>query len=121
MREFGETVPKMETKEWDLQELERANPIIQVAQELGIKVQGSMGKCFKKDRHVPDDGKSTLFFNPARNTFHCRGCQDVGGTVIDLVCQYRGWDRQRAIEWLSHRAEFDRFTEGLYHGKGRKK
>ncbi len=111
----------MESEEQDLQELERANPIIQVALELGIKVRGSVGKCFKEDRHASDGVKSTLFFNPARNRFQCRDCEDVGGTVIDLVCQYNGWERQKAIEWLRHRVEFDRYTKGLYHGKGRKK
>jgi hypothetical protein len=111
----------METEQWDLQKLEKANPIIQVALELGIKVQGSMGKCFNKDKHGSDGEKSTLFFNPATNRFRCHGCQDIGGNVIDLVCQYKGWTRRQAIEWLAHRAEFDQFTKGLYHGKGRKK
>ncbi|MBI5248193.1 MAG: hypothetical protein HY912_01750 [Desulfomonile tiedjei] len=111
----------METKAMDLQKLEKANSIIQVAIELGIKVQGNMGKCFKTDRHVLDGEKPTLFFNLAKNTFHCRECQDVGGTVFDLVCQYRGWERQKAIEWLAHRVEFDEATKKLYHGKGRKK
>jgi hypothetical protein len=110
-----------EQEQVDIQKLERANPIIQVAIELGIKVQSGMGKCFKEERHVADLEKPTLFFNPGKNTFHCRDCEDVGGTVVDLVCQYQGWDRQRAIEWLAHRAEFDRLTKKLYSGKGRKK
>ena len=108
-------------QELDLEKLERANPIIQVATELGIKIQGSMGKCFRKDRHPGEIERPTLFFDPARNTFRCRDCPEVGGTVIDLVCQHQGWDRQRAIAWLAHRAQFDQFTKGLYHGKGRKK
>ena len=111
----------METENLDLEKLEQANPIVQVATELGIKVQAGMGKCFRKDRHVLDSEKPTLFFNPAKNSFRCRECQDVGGNVVDLVCQYHGWDRQRAIDWLAHRVEFDRFTKKLYHGKGRKK
>lgn len=110
----------MEIEDLDLEQLEKANPIVQIAIELGIKVQGGMGKCFRTDRHVSDE-KPTLFFNPAKNVFRCRECDDVGGSVVDLVCQYQGWDRQRAIEWLAHRAEFDRFTKKLYHGKGRKK
>jgi hypothetical protein len=111
----------MEIEELDLEQLEKASPIVQVAIELGIKVQAGMGKCFRTDRHVSDDEKPTLFFNPAKNRFRCRECEDVGGNVVDLVCQYHGWDRKRAIDWLAHRAEFDRFTKKLYHGKGRKK
>lgn len=109
------------TEEMDLRQLERASPIIAVAVELGIKVQGSVAMCFNRQAHESDEEKPTLFFNPAKNTFSCKTCPDVGGSVVDLVCQYRGWDREQALQWLAHRAEFDRFTHGLYHGKGRKK
>jgi hypothetical protein len=118
VQEFGDI---METKELDIQALEKANPIIEVAVELGITVRGSMGKCFKADGHASDDGKPTLFFNPGKNTFLCRSCKEVGGTVVDLVRQYKGWDERKAIEWLAHRAEFDQLTTKLYQGKGRKK
>ena len=111
----------MTSEEVDLKELEKANPIIQVATELGIKVQGSMGRCFKEDSHSAAGEHQTLFFNPARNSFHCRICADVGGSVIDLVCQIRGWDRQQAVEWLAHRVEFHQLTRNRYHGKGKKK
>ncbi len=108
-------------EENDMKRLEQVNAIIQVATELGIKVKGSVGTCFRQDLHKDDDGKPTLFFNPARNSFTCKICPDVGGSVIDLVCQCRGWDRNKAVEWLAHRAEFDKHTRKLYHGKGRKK
>jgi hypothetical protein len=111
----------METEDRELLELQKASSIIEVAVELGLKVRGGMAKCFEIERHVRDGEKPTLFFNPAKNTFHCRSCEDVRGDVIDLVCRVRGWDRQEAIEWLEHRAEFDRFTKKLYHGKGRKR
>ena len=105
----------------DLKRLEMASPITQVAVELGIKVRGSVGICFKADTHDHEYEGPTLLFNPVKNSFSCRACTDVGGTVIDLVCQCRGWDRQQAIEWLEHRAEFDRLTHARYHGKGKKK
>jgi len=108
-------------EEPDLKKLELANPIIKVAIELGIKVQGSRGRCFQEDTHPSKDDKPTLFFNPAKNTFLCTQCTGLGGTVVDLVCQYKGWDRKKAIDWLAHRAEFDAFTAGLYHGKGLKR
>jgi len=105
----------------DYQALERANPIIHVAVELGIKVQAGMARCFRRDRHPEDTEKPTLVFNPSKNSFRCRSCPDVGGTVIDLVCQHHSWDREKALEWLIHRAEFDHLTQKLYHGKGKKK
>jgi hypothetical protein len=111
----------MAPEQIDLKMLERASPIIAVAIELGIKVQGSMGTCFRKDRHAPHGEQQTLFFNPAKNTFQCRSCPDVGGSVIDLVCQRQGWKQEEAIAWLAHRAEFDQLTQRLYRGKGKKK
>ena len=111
----------MASEEIDLKTLERASPIIEVATELGIKVQGSMGTCFREDRHAAGGEKQTLFFNPAKNTFKCRTCPDVGGSVVDLVCQRQGWNREEAIAWLAHRHEFDQLTQKKYHGKGKKK
>ncbi len=107
--------------EIDLQELERASAIVGVATELGLKVRGNVAQCFKKERHPDDAAAPTLFFDTAKNSFLCRTCPDVGGSVIDLVSQYRGWDREQAIDWLAHRSEFDRLTRNKYHGKGRKK
>jgi hypothetical protein len=104
----------------DVKRIESTERIIEVAIELGIKVRGNMGPCFRSERHKEDEAP-TLFFNPVKNTFMCRTCPDVGGSVVDLICQQRGWERQRALEWLEHRAEFDRRTHSMYHGKGRKK
>lgn len=105
----------------DMHRLERASPIVAVATELGIKVRGNVGYCFRRDRHPDPQEPPTLFFDPARNRFFCRICQDIGGSVIDLVCQSQGWDREQAIRWLAHRQEFDQLTRQLYHGKGIKK
>ncbi len=105
----------------DLQRLERASSIIAVATELGLKVRGTMARCFRTERHPEATAPPTLFFNLAQNSFRCQVCPDVGGSVIDLVCQYQGWDREQAIAWLAHRLEFDELTRKLYHGKGRKK
>jgi hypothetical protein len=105
----------------DLEKLKRANSIIPVAIELGIKVRGNMGKCFKTERHTDDNEELTLFFNPAQNSFFCKDCEDVGGSVINLVCQYKGWEQKKAVDWLAHRHQFDQMTQKRYHGKGIKK
>ena len=116
-----ENLVRKTVEEIDLNELERANPIIEVAIEWGIKVRGSMGRCFKADRHPDGNEESTLFFNVAKNSFFCKSCADVRGSVIDLICQHQGWERKKAVDWLAHRVEFDQLTQKLYHGKGKKK
>ncbi|MFH1113490.1 MAG: hypothetical protein V1792_06180 [Pseudomonadota bacterium] len=100
--------------------IENVSRIIEVAVELGIKVKGNVGKCFMAERHG-NGNDMTLFFNVAKNTFLCKTCPDVGGSVTDLVCQQRGWEERQALDWLAHRAEFDQLTKSMYHGKGRKK
>jgi hypothetical protein len=108
----------MEEKE--IARIEQANPIIEVAVELGLKVRGNLGTCFRLERHL-ERKEPSLFFNVARNSFLCKTCEDVGGGVIDFICQYKSWERQKAIEWLAHRIEFDQQTRKMYYTKGKKK
>jgi hypothetical protein len=103
-----------------LEHIMQSNPIVEVAVELGLRLRANVGPCFRTGRHADAD-PPTLFFNVAKNTFLCRTCSDVGGDVIDFVCQYKGWERQKAIEWLIHRIEFDRETRMKYYNRGKKK
>jgi hypothetical protein len=107
-------------EEQEMKQIEQANPIIEVAAELGLKVRGNLGPCFRIERHVEKEELS-LFFNVARNSFLCRTCEDVGGGVIDFICQFKSWEREKAIEWLTHRIEFDQQTRKMYYTKGKKK
>jgi hypothetical protein len=107
-------------EENEVKQLERASPIAQVAVELGLKLSGNMAQCLHPQRHAPDEG-ATLFFNVAKNTFLCKTCPDVGGDVVDLVCQVKGCDRPQAIDWLAHRIAFDQETKHKYGRKGKKK
>jgi len=107
-------------EEHEIRRIELANPILEVAAELGLKVRRNLGPCFQTERHLSDD-EPTLFFNVAKNTFLCTACRDVGGGVIDFVSQYKGWDRQQAIDWLVHRNEFDHQTRQMYYARGKKK
>ncbi len=100
--------------------IEQANAIVEVAVELGLKVRKNLGGCFRTERHSGQEEPS-LFFNVARNSFLCKTCGDVGGGVIEFICQYKGWERQKAIEWLAHRIEFDQQTREMYYSKGKKK
>lgn len=106
-------------KEQDIALIEQANPIIEVAAELGLKVRGNLGPCFRLERHPEQE--PSLFFNVARNSFLCKTCGDVGGGVIDFICQYKGWEREKAIVWLAHRIEFDQETRKKYYTRGKKK
>jgi hypothetical protein len=107
-------------QENEIKRIEQLNPIVQVAVEMGLPVRDNLGPCFRRERHA-HDSEPSLFFNVARNTFLCKTCGDVGGGVIDFVCQYKGLDRKEAIEWLAHRIEFDQETRQRYYNRGRKR
>ncbi len=107
-------------EEHEIQHIEQTNPIVEVAVEMGLRVRGNLGTCFRTERHM-EDTEPSLFFNVAQNTYFCKTCEDVGGGVIDFVCQFKGWDRPQAVEWLVHRIEFDRQTRKMYYSKGKKK
>lgn len=109
----------MQTK--DLKLLEQGNPILQVAIELGIKIRSNMGICFQSENHTDDPDEFTLFFNLADNRFFCKACPNIGGNVIDLVCQRQGWQRQKAVDWLRHRIDFDIETQNKYYRKDKRK
>ncbi len=107
--------------EQDLRQLEEASSVTQVAIELGIKVQGNRGRCFKAERHPFAADTMTLYFDTVRNSYFCRVCEDLKGSVIDLVSQFRNVSREEAVSWLEHRLEFDLLTRERYQTKGRKK
>jgi hypothetical protein len=107
-------------EENEIRQIEQSNAIVEVAVELGLKVRGNLGTCFRKERHSGQDEPS-LFFNVARNSFLCKSCEDVGGGVVDFICQYKCWERQKALEWLAHRIEFDQQTRKMYYSRGKKK
>jgi hypothetical protein len=109
-------------QEKEIQRLEQANPIVEVAVEMGFAVRNNLTACFRTDRHGEGhDGAPSLFFNVAKNTFLCRTCPDVAGGVIDFICQVKGWPRQQAVDWLAHRIEFDRQTREMYYERGGRK
>jgi hypothetical protein len=108
----------MQTK--DIKMLELGNPILQVAIELGIRIRSNMGICFQSETHTDDSEEYSLFFNLSDNRFFCKHCPNVGGSVIDLVCQKQGWERQKAIDWLKHRIDFDIETKNKYYRKDKR-
>jgi hypothetical protein len=106
--------------EGEIKRLKMSSPIIEVAVEMGLKVRNNLGVCFREQRHTGED-EPTLFLNVSQNTFLCKSCQDIGGDVVDFICQYKGWVPQQAIEWLVHRIEFDYETRQKYYIRGKKK
>ncbi|MCP4725644.1 MAG: hypothetical protein GY863_11440 [bacterium] len=101
-------------------EIIRSNNIIEVARELGIKVNKNVIPCIKIEDHVNIDGPPTMSFNPVSNTYRCWVCKDVGGTVIDLVTQMMDITEEKAMEYLAIRSETSSLPEKgqVLHARG---
>lgn len=94
------------------------NNIVDVARELGFKLNKSIIPCIKRHRHKNPDGFPTMSFNPVKNSFRCWVCNDVGGDAIDFVQQVKNVDREKAIEYLAIRSgiQLDNGNNGGWNG-----
>jgi DNA primase len=89
-----------------LEEIKKANPIIDVAQELGLDVPASgLIKCFSPENHSSGDQHPSLRFDRQRNRYRCWSCGQIDGDVIDLVRQLRPCGFREAVEYLADRAK----------------
>lgn len=85
--------------EW-LDELRRANDIVQVVSEhvsLRRSGRGFVGLCPFHQEKTP-----SFHVHPERQFFHCFGC-GAGGDVIRFVMLIRGLSFQEAVGWLAER------------------
>ncbi|MBE3577702.1 MAG: DNA primase [Limnochordales bacterium] len=86
--------------EW-LEELRRANDIVQVISEhvtLKRSGRGFVGLCPFHQERTP-----SFHVHPERQFFHCFGC-GTGGDVIRFVMLIRGLSFPEAVAWLAERA-----------------
>ncbi len=99
--------------------LNRANPIFEIARELGIPVGKNVVHCIKREKHVNSNGVPTMTFNLIKNTFRCWVCPDVCGDVVDLVMLAKDVDRERAIQFLSIRSDIKTDNDRAKFFKGK--
>ena len=82
--------------------LKMAVPVQALAEASGVvfRRQGAdlVGRCPFHEDHTP-----SLVVTPAKNLWHCFGCE-AGGTVIDWVMRRQGVSFRHAVELLQHRA-----------------
>lgn len=80
--------------------IRKSVPILETASRLGLAVTRNRSRCLFPERHSHGDRTPSLTFNPATNSFKCWVCDDVHGSVIDLVMLVRGLDFKGAIAFL---------------------
>ncbi len=90
---------------YDVEQIIRSNNIVEVAKELGLKVNKTVIPCIHQNKHSAKRSIPTMSFNPVNNMFKCWVCSDVGGNVIDLVMQVKGVDETNALQYLTIRGE----------------
>lgn len=84
-------------------------PIIEVAERLGITIQGKRGRCFNPSGHRNGDKHPSLIFGNKQNVWKCPICNfnfkyptpSGYGSVIDLVMLYLNIDYKACLKWFS--------------------
>ncbi len=89
---------------FDIDSVKLANPIEEVARELGIEVTNHRARCFCPENHKHGDRTPSLSFNPKSNSFCCRVCNDVHGDVINFVQMKLSLGFKEALKLLADRA-----------------
>lgn len=88
----------------DLEALKAANPIEEVARDLGLTVIHHRIKCPMPGRHAHGDRTPSVTLWPERGLFKCWVCPDVKGDAIALVRLVQGVGFAEAVRWLQVRS-----------------
>ena len=83
-------------------------PILNVAGELGLKVEGRSAHCWRKENHTHGDNRPSLGFYIEKNKYKCFVCEPESrrsGSTIDLVMGVLRISLPDALKWFS--AHFD--------------
>ena len=70
----------------DLQQLKQSVPLLELARERGLEPKRHGQGTWKLNCPLHDDHEASLVITPAKNLWHCFGC-DQGGSNIDFVAQ----------------------------------
>lgn len=87
-----------------IEALKAANPIAEVARDLGLEVTRQRFRCPRPANHAHGDRTPSVSLSASRGSFKCWVCPDVKGDVIDLVRLVNGTGFPEAIRWLQERA-----------------
>lgn len=87
-----------------LRRLKAANPILEVARDLGLEVTRRRIRCPRPENHAHGDRTPSVTLSPERGTFKCWVCADVKGDVVDLVRLVRRLGFTEAVRFLEARS-----------------
>jgi DNA primase len=87
-----------------IEALKAANPILEVARDLGLEVVRQRMRCPRPENHAHGDRTPSVTLSPQRGTFKCWVCPDVKGDVVDLVRLTRHLGFAEALRFLEARS-----------------
>ncbi len=86
-----------------IEALKAANPVLDVARDLGLDVTRQRFRCPRPANHAHGDRTPSVSLSPERGSFKCWVCPEVKGDVVDLVRLVKGWGFLEAVRWLEER------------------
>src|SRR5271154_5213744 len=89
-------------------------PILAVAQELGLRVNGYRAHCWRTESHRNGDADPSIRFHKAKNRGRCFVCDPHAWSNIDLVMFFKNCDLRAAVLWITARFSVPLLPKGAH-------
>ena len=89
-------------------------PIVAVARELGLSVNGYRARCWRTENHRNGDANPSLAFQKKKNRGMCFVCDRHTWSTIDLVKLYLDCDLRLAVSWIIERIPVPPLPKGSH-------
>ena len=87
----------------DFEYIRKRIPIVAVARELGLIVNGYRARCWRTENHRNGDANPSIAFKKDKNVGMCFVCDAHTWSPIDLVMLVRDCDLAQAVSWITDR------------------
>lgn len=98
----------------DFQHIRTKIPIVAVARELGLIVNGYRARCWRPESHRNGDADPSVRFQKDKNTGRCFICDPHTWSTIDLVMSVLGCELPAAISWFTERYSVPLLPKGAH-------
>jgi hypothetical protein len=89
-------------------------PIVEVASELGLAVNGYSARCWRVERHRNGDANPSIGFRKKQNTWRCFVCDQHTSSNINLVMGVRNCGLREATAWIAARFDVPELPKGAH-------
>lgn len=98
----------------DFEYIRKRIPIVAVARQLGLHVNGARARCWRPENHRNGDANPSVGFQKQQNRGRCFVCDPHSWSTIDLVMSVLGCELPAAISWITDRYAVPPLPKGAH-------